>query len=57
MVRETQKVMGGPGIAVTATTVRVPVSYGHSEAVNIETKHKLSPETAREILKSAPPVF
>ncbi len=56
MVRETQKVMG-PGIAVTATTVRVPVSYGHSEAVNIETKHKLSPETAREILKSAPGVL
>lgn len=53
MVRETKKVLDSE-IEVTATTVRVPVVYSHSEAINIETATKLSPENAREILKSAP---
>lgn len=53
MVRETKKVLD-PDIDVTATTVRVPVTYGHSEAINIETQHKLTPEDARKILESAP---
>jgi aspartate-semialdehyde dehydrogenase len=56
MVNETQKIMGDPGIRVTATTVRVPVFYGHSEAVNIETAKKLTPEEARKILAKAPGV-
>jgi aspartate-semialdehyde dehydrogenase len=56
MVDETKKIMGDPSIEVTATTVRVPVFYGHSEAINIETERKLTPETAREILKKAPGV-
>ena len=43
MVNETQKIMGDDSIQVTATTVRVPVFYGHSEAVNIETERKLTP--------------
>ena len=38
MVNETRKIMGDDSIQVTATTVRVPVFYGHSEAVNIETE-------------------
>ena len=42
MVNETQKIMGDDSIKVTATTVRVPVFYGHSEAVNIETERKLT---------------
>ena len=42
MVNETQKIMGDDTIRVTATTVRVPVFYGHSEAVNIETERKLT---------------
>jgi aspartate-semialdehyde dehydrogenase len=41
---------------VTATTVRVPVFYGHSESVNIETERKLSVTEAREILAQAPGV-
>jgi aspartate-semialdehyde dehydrogenase len=53
MVFETQKIMEDDGIAVTATTVRVPVFFGHSESVNIETEKKLSPDDAREILKKA----
>lgn len=56
MVRETQKIMGDEGIAVTATTVRVPIYRGHSEAVNIETEGKLTPEEARELLRQAPGV-
>ena len=56
MVNETQKIMGDDSIQVTATTVRVPVFYGHSEAVNIETVRKLTPEEARQILAKAPGV-
>ena len=56
MVNETQKIMGDDSIRVTATTVRVPVFYGHSEAVNIETERKLTPDEARRILAAAPGV-
>jgi len=56
MVRETKKIMGDPDIAVTATTVRVPVFYGHSESVNIETERKISAEECRELLSRAPGV-
>ncbi len=43
MVNETVKIMGDPTIKVTATCVRVPVFYGHSESVNIETEESLLP--------------
>jgi aspartate-semialdehyde dehydrogenase len=56
MVNETRKILGDDTIRVTATTVRVPVFYGHSESVNIETERKLSPHEAREILARAPGV-
>jgi aspartate-semialdehyde dehydrogenase len=56
MVNETVKIMGDDTIQVTATTVRVPVFYGHSEAVNIETERKLTPDEARRILAAAPGV-
>ncbi len=56
MVHETVKIMGDPGIRVTATTVRVPVFYSHSEAVNIETERKLTAKEARVILSRAPGV-
>jgi aspartate-semialdehyde dehydrogenase len=54
MVKETQKIMGDSNIRVSATTVRVPVFYGHSEAVNIQTKRKLSAKDARVLLFQAP---
>jgi len=54
MVHETKKIMGDDTIEVTATTVRVPVFYGHSEAVNIETERKLTPAEARKILGKFP---
>lgn len=54
MVRETRKIMGLPDLAVTATTVRLPVVTGHSIAVNVEFLSPLAPSQAREILDHAP---
>lgn len=56
MVWETQKIMGDPNIMVNATAVRVPVFYGHSEAVHIETRDKITAEAARALLANAPGV-
>jgi len=56
MVHETQKIMEDPNIRVSATTVRIPVFYGHSEAVNIQTTRKLTAKDARVLLVQAPGV-
>jgi aspartate-semialdehyde dehydrogenase len=56
MVNETRKIMEIPNVQVCATTVRVPVFYGHSESVNVEFAGKITPEEARELLKNAPGV-
>jgi aspartate-semialdehyde dehydrogenase len=56
LVDETRKILGDDTIRVNATVVRVPVFYGHSEAVNIETRDKLTAAEARELLQSAPGV-
>jgi aspartate-semialdehyde dehydrogenase len=56
MVNETKKILNDPSIAVTATTVRVPVLYGHSESVNIETEKKITADQVRNILSKAPGV-
>ncbi|MCB2225208.1 MAG: aspartate-semialdehyde dehydrogenase [Desulfarculaceae bacterium] len=56
MVLETQKIMGDESIKVSATCVRVPVRYGHSEALNLQTREKLSAEDVREIMAKAPGV-
>jgi aspartate-semialdehyde dehydrogenase len=56
MFWETQKIMEDRGIRVNATAVRVPVFFGHSEAVSIETRRKLTAEEARELLSRAPGV-
>jgi aspartate-semialdehyde dehydrogenase len=55
MVNETQKIMGD-GIKTTATCVRVPVFYGHSESINIETERKITVAKARELLEDSPGV-
>jgi aspartate-semialdehyde dehydrogenase len=57
MVWETQKIMEDDTILVNPTTVRVPVLYGHSEAVNIEMKAPLSAHEARELLRSSPGII
>jgi len=56
LVNETRKIIGDETIGVTATTVRVPVFYSHSEAVNIETHRPVSAGTVRELLLQAPGV-
>ncbi|MEW5911660.1 MAG: aspartate-semialdehyde dehydrogenase [Thermodesulfobacteriota bacterium] len=56
MVLETRKIMGDDSIKLSATCVRVPVRYGHSEAVNVTTKQKISPAQVREALAKAPGV-
>ncbi len=53
MVNETKKIMGDDSIQVTATTVRVPVFYGHSESVNIETEKKLTVEEVKDLMSTA----
>jgi aspartate-semialdehyde dehydrogenase len=53
---ETQKIFGDDAIRVNATAVRVPVFYGHSEAVHIETRRKISAAEARALLAAAPGV-
>ena len=57
MIGETKKIMGDDSIRVTATTARVPVFYGHSESVNVETAYKLTADQCREILSRAPGVL
>ena len=56
MVWETRKIMGDEAIQVNATCVRVPVFYGHSEAVHIETRDKISAAEAQRLLAAAPGV-
>jgi aspartate-semialdehyde dehydrogenase len=54
MVDETQKIFADPQLKVSPTCVRVPVFNAHSEAVNVQTKKKLSAAAARELLAAAP---
>jgi len=53
---ETSKILGDPGVLVNATAVRVPVFYGHSEAVHLETRQPIEVAAVRELLQSAPGV-
>lgn len=54
MVWETKKIFEDAAILVNPTAVRIPVFYGHSEAVHIETREKITADRARELLASAP---
>jgi aspartate-semialdehyde dehydrogenase len=56
MVEETHKIMHAPDIAISATCARVPVRIGHSEAVQVEFSHSMSPEEAKRILSKSPGV-
>lgn len=57
MVNETHKIFGDDSVKVTATTVRVPVFVGHSEAVNIETEKPIDPEDVKKLLAKSPGVI
>jgi aspartate-semialdehyde dehydrogenase len=56
MVNETRKILEDDTLRVAATTVRVPVYYGHSEAVHVETEKKITAQEVRELLREAPGV-
>jgi aspartate-semialdehyde dehydrogenase len=56
MLWETRKILEDPNIRVNATAVRVPVFFGHSEAVHLETRTKITAEEARALLSKAPGV-
>lgn len=56
MINETKKILEDDSIAVTATTVRVPVFFSHSESVNVETKKAISAADVRTLLESSPGV-
>lgn len=56
LVWETQKILGDAAIKVNPTAVRVPVFYGHSEAVNVETREKITADEVRAMLEQAPGV-
>jgi aspartate-semialdehyde dehydrogenase len=54
MVWETQKILGDESIRVNATAVRVPVFYGHGEAIHIETRTPIDAQDAKNLLAEAP---
>jgi len=56
MVWETRKILGDDSIGVNATAVRVPVFYGHAEAVHLETREPITVADARALLEAAPGV-
>lgn len=54
MIRETKKIMGNEDLQVTATCVRIPVVYGHSESVYVELKEDFQLDEVKELLANAP---
>jgi aspartate-semialdehyde dehydrogenase len=54
LVHETRKILGDASIQVNPTAVRVPVFFGHSEAVHLETRDKITAADARALLEKAP---
>lgn len=57
MIFETKKILGDQNIKITATTVRVPVYFGHSEAINVEFYNPCTVEEVRKVLENAPGVI
>lgn len=57
MVWETQKIFNEPNLAITATTVRVPVYRSHSESIYIETEEPINADKAREIFRNTPGII
>ena len=54
MINETRKILGLPDLRVTATTVRVPVFYGHSESINVELNSPYELEDVRKLWENTP---
>jgi aspartate-semialdehyde dehydrogenase len=53
MVWETRKILGDSSIEINPTAVRIPVFFGHSEAIHIETRSKISAEEVRDLMRNA----
>ena len=53
MIFETKKILGDPNLKITATCVRVPVYYGHSESINVEFEKPCTVEQVRKVLENA----
>jgi len=56
MVDETKKILENDSIGITATTIRVPVFFSHSESINVETDRPITPDEVRTLLENAPGV-
>ena len=56
MVYETRKILNAPEMAITATTIRVPVYRSHSESINLELEESISVEETRKLLAAFPGV-
>ncbi len=56
MVNETRKILEDESIGMTATTIRVPVFFSHSESINVETRDPITPDEVRTLLEDAPGV-
>jgi len=57
VILETEKILEDPNIKVNVTAVRVPVFYGHSEAIHLETRQKITAEEARALLTASPGII
>ncbi len=56
MVNETRKILEDESIGMTATTIRVPVFFSHSESINVETRDPITPDEVRTLFEDAPGV-
>jgi aspartate-semialdehyde dehydrogenase len=54
MINETRKIMNAPDIKITVTCVRIPVMYGHSEAINVEFERPYDLTELKELLQNSP---
>jgi aspartate-semialdehyde dehydrogenase len=52
MIKETQKILHDDSLKITATTVRVPVYYGHSESINVELKNEFNLDDIFELYRN-----
>ncbi len=57
LVNETRKILDAPELLISATAVRIPVLYGHSESVNIELAKNVSSEEIKEVLRKSPGII
>jgi len=57
LIEQTRRLLGDPGLAISATAVHVPIFYGLSQAVNVETEQPLAADEARTLLSHAPGIL